>query len=91
MGNELKLGLAVIKKEGDEVSLDPLYRDRENIKFTPPIIKVLENMYYESPNPTTQYECKCGSREFTVHYKAGGYETSVKCVKCSEAHVVHEG
>ena len=94
-----KFGLAQIKAEGrcriydknDDVA--SLY-DFESIKIDAPEFKILDNnegYHSYGPAPTTQYVCHCGSKDFTVHYQSGGYETSIICLKCKEAYIVHEG
>ena len=91
--NEDKFGLAPIKAEGSSAPFDESCTVMIEM-YEPPEFEILgpeEDWCSYNPNPTTQYVCQCGSKNFTVHYQAGGYETSVICTECQEAYIVHEG
>ena len=87
-----------IKKEGSCVNYDAsddVPHTESTWKSKPaPEIDVLRPSTWcqpDVPRPTTKYECECGNEKFTAHYKAGGYETSIVCLGCGNAYIVHEG
>lgn len=83
-------GLTPIKAEGSRAPYDELMREYK--RKPPPKFEILTpEGEWRPATPTTQYICECGSKEFTVHFKAGGYETSVACINCHETYVVHDG
>ena len=87
-------GLAPIKAEGTATPFDKDGPQWSDPPSPPPEIKILavrKDSWYVAPDPTTKYVCQCGSDKFTVHYRDGGYETSVRCTSCDEAYTVHEG
>lgn len=83
--------LAPIKAEGSKAPYDEFSGRMDATPKSVPETQVLEKPLYCGPTPTTKYLCECGSDQFKVYFAAGQYETSVRCLKCDEAYIVHEG
>lgn len=93
MSDSPNFELAPIKQEGatvpysEDTEYDEYLREK---RADPPKITTLKDWDYK-PTPTTEYMCECFGTSFSVHYKYGGYETSVKCNGCQKSYIVHEG
>jgi hypothetical protein len=86
-------GLAQLKAEGSKAEYDDKAGPQDPYK--PPEFEVLGPLTdFERKFPPvqdTKYMCHCGSDQFTAYDYPGGYQTSLRCVRCDENYSVHEG